>query len=85
MTPGYPRGMALRNRRKTHCPQGHPYSAENTYVGHGGKRACRRCQTVRAKEYQSAYAERHLPRQDWPEWLYVTKPFEKQPAKSEAA
>lgn len=31
------------NRRKTHCPQGHPYTEENTRpVGSSG-RACRRC------------------------------------------
>lgn len=27
---------------KTHCPQGHPYSADNTYV-YQGSRTCRTC------------------------------------------
>lgn len=27
---------------KTHCPQGHPYSEENTYV-YDGRRSCRTC------------------------------------------
>ena len=31
------------NGRKTHCPQGHPYSEENTYVLRGGRRQCRAC------------------------------------------
>jgi hypothetical protein len=31
------------NFLKTHCPQGHPYSEENTYV-HAGSRRCRQCQ-----------------------------------------
>lgn len=28
----------------THCPQGHPYDEENTYVCANGKRSCRTCQ-----------------------------------------
>lgn len=31
------------NFLKTHCPQGHPYDEENTYV-HAGSRRCRQCQ-----------------------------------------
>jgi len=30
-------------RRKTHCPNGHPYDEANTYVGPDGKRRCREC------------------------------------------
>lgn len=35
---------------KTHCPEGHEYSAENTYVNPKGSRICRECarQAVRA-------------------------------------
>jgi hypothetical protein len=33
--------------RKTHCPQGHAYSTENTYV-HRNKRYCRAC--IRARK-----------------------------------
>lgn len=32
------------NRKKTHCPQGHPYSGDNLYVSPKGYRACRTCQ-----------------------------------------
>ena len=35
------------NARKTHCPRGHPYDEENTYVGNG-KRHCRECTGIRA-------------------------------------
>lgn len=33
-----------KNRNKTHCPQGHPYSPENTYYYNEGRtRVCRTC------------------------------------------
>jgi hypothetical protein len=31
------------NAKKTHCPYGHPYSPENTYVRKNRKRECRTC------------------------------------------
>ncbi len=34
-------GFHLRTR--THCPSGHPYDAENTYVCSAGRRHCRTC------------------------------------------
>lgn len=34
---------------KTHCPHGHPYSPENTYVARRGDRQCRTC--IRARNY----------------------------------
>lgn len=34
---------------KTHCPQGHPYDAANTYVRPQGWRACRACQSARQR------------------------------------
>ena len=37
------RGNCRYNAQKTHCPQGHPYDAENTYKRMGGKRGCRIC------------------------------------------
>ena len=38
------------NARKTHCPQGHPYSDENTYVLSGGRRQCKTCSKAKAAE-----------------------------------
>jgi 5-methylcytosine-specific restriction endonuclease McrA len=37
-------------RRKTECPQGHPYDDENTYVTPAGKRQCKACRRVRVME-----------------------------------
>lgn len=36
------------NARKTHCPNGHPYSEENLYIGKTGGRVCRTCGRLRA-------------------------------------
>ena len=33
----------IHQRLKTHCPQGHPYSSENTYHTNQGSRSCRIC------------------------------------------
>lgn len=35
------------NARKTHCPESHPYSEENTYQRPGGGRECRTCRRER--------------------------------------
>lgn len=35
---------------KTHCPQGHSYDVENTYVTKNGKRMCRACGRLRRIE-----------------------------------
>ena len=45
-----------RNREKTHCPAGHPYSDENTYINKRGDgsafRACRICRKEQKRESQ---------------------------------
>lgn len=38
--------LAARNASKTHCPQGHPYSAENTIRRKSGDRYCRICRAI---------------------------------------
>jgi CxxC motif-containing protein len=34
------------NRRKTHCPMGHPYAGTNLYVDPKGNRRCRECKRM---------------------------------------
>ncbi len=46
-------GVAPNNLRKTHCPQGHPYNEENTYVW-AAQRFCRIC----SRKYKNAYSRR---------------------------
>lgn len=44
---------------KTHCPKGHPYSAENTYSPEGrNQRNCRKCQTERKRRYNERNRKR---------------------------
>ncbi len=42
--------MAI-NARKTHCPKGHEFNKENTYVSPTGGRECRLCQSERRHNY----------------------------------
>lgn len=39
------------NARKTHCPRGHPYDAQNTYRTPRG-RHCRACNHIHVKAYK---------------------------------
>jgi len=41
-----------RQRAKTHCPSGHPYSGENLYECRG-ERICRECNRAAARRYQA--------------------------------
>jgi hypothetical protein len=41
-----------KNAAKTHCPQGHPYDEENTYLT-GRGRACRICRRAAAQRYEA--------------------------------
>ncbi|CAH0232356.1 hypothetical protein SRABI26_02681 [Arthrobacter sp. Bi26] len=38
--------------KKTHCPQGHEYSPDNTYRKPAGGRDCRRCRAVSRRKYE---------------------------------
>lgn len=38
-------GVAPHNKRKTHCPQGHEYTLENTYVW-AKQRFCKTCSAI---------------------------------------
>ncbi|WP_329376175.1 HNH endonuclease signature motif containing protein [Streptomyces sp. NBC_01483] len=52
-------GISTWNRLKTHCPKGHPYSAENTYI-HPRKngRICRTCARERDRQPHRLSANR---------------------------
>ena len=43
---------AAREREKTHCPKGHPYSGDNLYVDPSGGRRCRTCKREADKRYR---------------------------------
>jgi hypothetical protein len=54
-------GLAAANSKKTHCPKGHEYSAENTTIERGS-RICKACKSAKIKKYMAIhwlnYAER---------------------------
>jgi hypothetical protein len=39
-------GITALNSQKTHCPKGHEFTDENTYVTPTGRRVCRECSRV---------------------------------------
>lgn len=41
---------ASANARKTHCPRGHNYDDDNTYITKNGARDCRRCSAIDSAE-----------------------------------
>jgi hypothetical protein len=43
-----PRTWATRNTAKTHCPQGHEYTLDNTRLDQNGGRYCRACARAKA-------------------------------------
>ena len=51
---------AMTNR--THCPQGHPYSSENTRLSNG-RRHCRACDREAQRKYRAANRDRILEKQ----------------------
>lgn len=44
-------GLTQANSLKTHCPRGHEYSPENTYVQPNGGRRCRECARIVKREW----------------------------------
>ncbi len=42
--------------KKTHCPQGHPYSEENTFVANGS-RNCKKCNNTRTRRWREKQAD----------------------------
>ena len=66
--PGSPltnnRDTAARGRhakqRKTHCPQGHEYTDENTRIDHGHRR-CRECRKAEGRDYYQRVTKKRVP------------------------
>lgn len=51
------RGLSpLRNRSKTHCKSGHPFTPENTWL-HKGARYCKECKRVRLRQFYARQKE----------------------------
>lgn len=46
------------NARRTHCPNGHEYTAENTYTSPQGKRRCRTCLRKSVRVYRERHGRR---------------------------
>lgn len=46
-----------RNLRKTMCPQGHPYSADNTYWYPNGSRRCMTCNRAYQARFRARYRD----------------------------
>lgn len=44
---------------KTHCPKGHPYTAENTYRNTKGSRVCRECRRIEVRERMRGIPQPH--------------------------
>lgn len=40
------------NALKTQCPRGHPYDEANTYTDKTGRRSCKTCRNLAARQYQ---------------------------------
>ncbi|MFE4857393.1 HNH endonuclease signature motif containing protein [Streptomyces sp. NPDC056670] len=49
-----PTSLPVINAAKTHCPQGHAYDHENTYIGTAGTRFCRRCDRDKKRSRRSS-------------------------------
>lgn len=57
--------FAARNAQKTHCPHGHAYSPENTYVPPSGGRHCQSCLDKRARDAKAYNLRRTIDRGQW--------------------
>ena len=57
-------GFAAFQRAKTHCPAGHEYTPENTFVNPRGSRECRTCKRARGlvQNMTPEQLERHRAR-----------------------
>lgn len=49
---GDKQNLGKAERSRTHCPQGHPYDAANTYIDRNGSRHCRTCNREKNRRRQ---------------------------------
>lgn len=54
-------GQNKHNAEKTHCPKGHPYDEENTYLIPGGGRACKACTQEATRKRRKRLREENPP------------------------
>jgi len=54
--------MTHHETQKTHCPNGHPYTPDNTYIDPRGYRNCRTC---RANNRPPKHATRRRENLEW--------------------
>jgi hypothetical protein len=50
------------HKRKTHCPYGHEYTPENTYIRPNGARKCRACNCI---EQKNRNKQRRSAQREW--------------------
>lgn len=48
------------NRKKSHCPKGHEYTPENTWLRKDGSQFCQICNREKARAYRAAARARQL-------------------------
>jgi group I intron endonuclease len=77
--------LRLRASAVTHCPRGHEYSEQNTYVGKSGWRVCKACNALRAAKIRASLTpeQRAYQRQQFHE-IYMRN-HEKNKARLRAA
>lgn len=56
------RTLSAVNATKTHCPQGHPYSPENTKIETDGSRKCLICRRAYDRRRGQEGGDRHVAR-----------------------
>ena len=45
-------GIGSKNSKKTHCPQGHEYDEDNTYIDPRNRRRCIECGRIKSRQYK---------------------------------
>lgn len=49
--------LQAKNKAKTHCPYGHEYDQNNTFIRPNGGRTCRKCARLRANLWEKRNSE----------------------------